>query len=95
MIELERNDSPDVLLARVREVLPTPWEWHMGGAGFYQSVTSRVASDRQIAPVFVLAISFLLLIAGIFFVAARSVNRQRRPELEAWLRDVMEAKGAV
>lgn len=162
MIEIESESSPEAILERVREVLPTPWEWHMGGAhartpfygkvkangfwimkkknrfernsfnpelvawvrpsqqgtritaktriplpvqvflaiwciaavivggsGFYQSVTSEVASDREIAPVFALAVSFLLLIAGIIFVVARSVNQRRQPELEAWLRNIV------
>ena len=42
MTELDSCNSPETILARVKEVLPTPWEWHMRGAHartlFYEKV---------------------------------------------------------
>lgn len=163
MTEFESDNTPETILARVKESLPSPWEWRRGGAhtrtpfygkvkadgfwvmkgksrfeknsfnpvlvawvrpsqrgsrvtakvrvplpvqvflaawcvgvivicgmGFYESLTSEAASDRVIAAIFVAAIPILLGVAGILFVVAQTIGRQRQPELERWLRNIVE-----
>jgi len=163
MIELESKSSPETILTQVRDVLPTPWEWHMGGAhtrtpfygkvndngfwimkkksrfernaanpvlvaritpaqngtrisatvrvpfpmqaffaawcvlvlaiggtGLYQAITSEFASDKDVAPIFAVVMCVMIFGAGIAYVIGRTIANRRRPELEAWLRDIVE-----
>ena len=163
MIELESNEPPEVLLAKVRETLPTPWTWHLGGAhartpfygkvndsgfwimkkksrfernaanpvlvaritpaqngsrisatvrvplpmqaffavwcvlvlalggtGLYQTMTSEFASDKEVAPIFAVVMCIMIFGAGIAYLIGRSISNRRRPELEAWLRNIVE-----
>lgn len=163
MIELESTDSPEIILARVREVLPPMWQlkdleqsrenefyggmhsmgfWVMarksrfernmfnpvlaasvaptprgsritanvripypiqfivagwcvlvcaiGSKAVYEIMTQQEPINPIVPTVFALAIPTLLFIVGIWYALARMTMNQRRPKLEAWVRDVIE-----